>query len=401
MTVPSPLRLKGSEALGIFKKEKEAIPEKPQEIGKAVMTSSAGSHPFWHLNGYVPLSGENGKIYKSLREAVPIIDAAIYKIVRLMGGFEFRTGDDLLDDEINSFFGKINVGGNQTGIQSFIDNYVEQLLTYGSAVGEMLYDECGFYALYNGELDVLDVKRKKDSIEPEFFNNSSGKPVAIECPEKLLFSVLNPEPGKLLGTSILKGLPFVSDILLKIYNTIGTNWERVGNLRYAVTYKPQNDGTDKAFAKERANQMAEAWKDAMSSKERVKDFVAVGDVKISVIGADNQILDSDVPARQMLEQIIAKTGLMPYMFGLSWSTTERMSQQQADILTTELEAYRRIITPVIEKIGRVYLALSGITAPLTVEWSDITLQDEVQLAQARLYNAEADKYLMEVTSGEQ
>ena len=401
MTVPSPLRLKGSEALGIFKKEKESAPVKPQEVGKAVMTSSVASHPFWHLNGYVPLSGENGKIYKSLREAVPIIDSAIYKIVRLMGGFEFKTGDDYLDEEINSFFGRINVGGNQIGIQSFIDNYVEQLLTYGSAVGEMIYDECGFYALYNGELDVLDVKRKKDSIEPEFFNSSSGKPVAIECPEKILFSVLNPEPGKLLGTSLLKGLPFVSDILLKIYNTIGTNWERVGNLRYAVTYKPQNDGTDKAFAKERANQMAEAWKDAMSSKERVKDFVAVGDVKISVIGADNQILDSDVPARQMLEQIIAKTGLMPYMFGLSWSTTERMSQQQADILTTELEAYRRIITPVIEKIGRVYLALSGTAAPLTVEWSDITLQDETQLAQARLYNAEADKYLMEVTNGEQ
>ena len=76
--------------------------------------------------------------------------------------------------------------------------------------------------------------------------------------------------------------------------------------------------------------------------------MAVGDVKASVIGADNQILDSEIPVRQMLEQIIAKTGLMPYMFGLSWSTTERMSQQQADILTTELESYRRIITPVLK-----------------------------------------------------
>ena len=365
------------------------------------MTGSAGSHPFYSLGGYTPMSGTNGRIYKSLREAVPIIDAAIYKIVRLMGGFEFSTGNDELDSQINSFFGRINVGGNQTGIQAFVDNYVEQLLTYGTAIGEMLYDDRGFYALYNGELDVLDVKRKKGSIEPEFFNTSSGTPIAVKQPEKLLFSVLNPEPGSLLGTSLLCGLPFVSDILLKIYNTIGINWERVGNLRYAVTYKPQNDGTDKAFAKERANQMAEAWKDAMSSKEKVKDFVAVGDVKISVIGADNQILDSEVPARQMLEQIIAKTGLMPYMFGLSWSTTERMSQQQADILTTELEAYRRIITPVIEKIGRVYLALIGSAANLEIKWDDITLQDETQLAEARLYNAEADKIITEVNGVEQ
>ncbi len=400
MTVPSPLQLKGSEALGIFKKDKKS-PSAPSGAETAVMTSSLSAHPFWQLSGYVPMSGANGKIYKSLREAVPIIDAAICKIVRLMGGFEFKTGNDALDKEINSFFSRINVGGNQTGIQAFIDSYVEQLLTYGTAIGEMLYNGNGFYALYNGELDVLDVKRKKDSIEAEFFNTSSGTPVAVGEPEKLLFSVLNPEPGNLLGTSLLKGLPFVSDILLKIYNTIGTNWERVGNLRYAVTYKPQNDGTDRAFAKERAEQMAHAWKDAMSSKEAVKDFVAVGDVKISVIGADNQILDSEVPARQMLEQIIAKTGLMPYMFGLSWSTTERMSQQQADILTTELEAYRRIVTPVIEKIGRVYLALSGRTEPLEIEWSDITLQDETQLAQAKLYNAEAEKLIREADANEQ
>ncbi len=389
--------------MGIFKKEGKKEKPKAEPVGQAgtaVMTSAVSAHPFWQLGGYVPLSGTNGKVYQSLREAVPIIDAAIYKIVRLMGGFAFVTGDDALDGEMNAFFGSINVGGNQTGIQAFVDNYAEQLLTYGSAVGEMLYDENGFYALYNGELDVLEVKRKKGSILPEFFNTSTGTPVPIAQPEKLLFSVLNPQPGSLLGTSLLKGLPFVSDILLKIYQTVGTNWERVGNLRYAVTYKPQNDGTDRTFAKERANQMAQAWKDAMSSKERVKDFVAVGDVKISVIGADNQILDSEVPVRQMLEQIIAKTGLMPYMFGLSWSTTERMSQQQADILTTELEAYRRTITPMIEKIGGVYLALRGIACPLTVQWSDITLQDETQLAQARLYNAQADRLLGEAKAGD-
>ena len=201
--------------------------------------------------------------------------------------------------------------------------------------------------------------------------------------------------GKIAGTGLLQGLPFVCDILLKIYNTIGTNWERVGNLRYAVTYKPQNDSADKAFARERANQMAQAWKDAMSSKDSVKDFVAVGDVNVKVIGADNQVLDSEVPVRQMLEQIIAKTGLMPYMFGLSWSTTERMSQQQADILTTELKAYRRIITPILKKIGDTYLRLNGISSSVNVVWDDITLQDQTQIAQANFYNARAQQIIKE------
>lgn len=379
--------------MGIFKRDKNSSNDN-RITSLSVQTSSVNSHPFSQLNSYTPMN-VNNYIYRSLREGVPIIDSAINKIVRLMGGFEFKTGNDRIDAEMRNFFSTINVGGNQCGIQSFVDTYMEQLLTYGTAVGEMILDSDGFYALYNGELEVLEIKRKSNSIDLEFYNTSSGTAVALKHPQTILFTVMNPEPGKILGTSLLRGLPFVSDILLKIYNTIGSNWERVGNLRYAVTYKPQSDGADKAFAKERANQMANAWKDAMSSKEHVKDFVAVGDVKVSVIGADNQILDSEIPVRQMLEQIIAKTGLMPYMFGLSWSTTERMSQQQADILTTELEAYRRMINPVLKKIGTAYLAVNGIGGSVEIVWDDITLQDETQLAQARLYNAEADSLLKE------
>lgn len=73
----------------------------------------------------------------------------------------------------------------------------------------------------------------------------------------------------------------------------------------------------------------------------VRDFVAVGDVDIKVIGADSQVLDSEVPVRQILEQLIARTGIPPFLLGLSWSSTERMSAQQADLLTSEITAIRR------------------------------------------------------------
>lgn len=382
--------------MGLLKREKKKSTEEKET--SSVQTGSLNNHPFYQLNGYTPLCGTNYRVYAALREGIPIIDSAVNKIVRLMGGFKFVTGNKSVDDETNKFFERVNVGGNQRGLQSFLDNFVSQLLTYGTAIGEIVGDENGIYALYNGSLESIDVKRKTDSLDLEYYNTSSGKPIKVQDESKILFSVLNPEPGEILGTSLLRGLPFVSDILLKIYNTIGTNWQRVGNLRYAVTYKSQNDGGDKSFAKERATQMANAWRDAMSSSEAVKDFVAVGDVKVSVIGADNQILDSEVPVRQMLEQIIAKTGLMPYMFGLSWSTTEKMSQQQADILTTELKAYRRIVTPVLRKIGEEYLFTRGCYTPIEVEWEDITLQDETEHAQARLYNAQAEKIIGEVNN---
>ena len=360
-----------------------------------VQTGNTAGHPFWQLNGYTPRSDGTDSLYYALREGVPIVDSAINKIVRLIGGFTFETGNENLDREMGEFFDTVNVGGNQQGIQSFVDGFFDQLLTCGTAIGEIVADENEIYALYNGETRSVDVKRSQNGIDLEFFNSSGSSPMPVKNPELILFAVLNPKPGKISGTGLLQGLPFVCDILLKIYNTIGTNWERVGNLRYAVTYKPQNDSADKAFAKERANQMAQAWKDAMSSKDSVKDFVAVGDVNVKVIGADNQVLDSEVPVRQMLEQIIAKTGLMPYMFGLSWSTTERMSQQQADILTTELKAYRRIITPILKKIGDTYLRLRGISASVSVVWDDITLQDQTQIAQAKFYNARAEQIIKE------
>ena len=115
------------------------------------------------------------------------------------------------------------------------------------------------------------------------------------------------------------------------------------------------------------------------------DFVSVGDVSIKAIGADNRILDSEVPVRQILEQLVAKTGLPPFMLGLNWSSTERMSSQQADMLTSELAALRRTLTPVVERVCRLWLRMHGYGCAFEVVWDDIDLQDEVELARAALY----------------
>ena len=121
----------------------------------------------------------------------------------------------------------------------------------------------------------------------------------------------------------------------------------------------------------------------------VKDFISVGDVQIRVIGSDNQILDSSVPVKHMLEQIVAKTGIPPFMLGLSWSTTEKMSSQQADILTSELEAYRRMLNPIIHKICDIWLRLNGYSSEISIEWDNINLQDEVEMARAQLLTMQA------------
>ena len=66
-----------------------------------------------------------------------------------------------------------------------------------------------------------------------------------------------------------------------------------------------------------------------------------------------------------------------------------MSSQQADILTSELESYRRLLNPVIHKICTMWLRCNGYERRFTINWNKMTLQDETELANARLLNARA------------
>lgn len=367
-----------------------------ESVVAAPQTGKSG-HPFLPLSSYSPFCAPDAELYRSLREAVPIIDAAIQKLVRLLGGFEVKCENAAAQKRLARFLREVDVGGERRGIGAFLSTFFEQFLTYGTAVGEMVVDGLELKSLYNADLKSVSLSYGKNALDVVVCaQNESGAFVPVKYPQLILKSVRNPEPGKLYGTSLLKGLPFVSDILLKIFNTIGLNWERVGNVRFAVTYKPQDDRLDRAYAKERAVQVASEWSKAMEKNGPVKDFVAVGDVEIKAIGADNQILDSEVPVRQILEQIVAKMGLPPFLLGLSWSTTERMSSQQADILTSEIEFYRRELEPVIRKICKTYLTLSGLDCEFSVEWDDITLQDVTELSRSAYYTAQSKKILSEI-----
>ena len=339
------------------------------------------------------------QLYDGLRRNVPVIDGAISKIVRLTGGFTVDCENATSREMLTDFLSRVSVGGTMNGIESFITMFLEQLLTYGTAVGEMVLDrEMNSFSLYNGEIDNIVLSRSNDNpLQVSIGNSSGGRSYPVTENGRILLSVLDPDAGDLHGKSLLSGLPFISGILMQIFETIGTNWERVGNLRYAVTYKTQNDALDKAYAGERAKQIAAGWSEAMKSGE-VKDFIAVGDVDIKVIGADNQVLDSDIPVRQLMEQIVAKTGLPPFLLGLNWSTSERMAKQQTDLLTSELWHYRRILTPVILRICRMYLRMNGLDDRCTVLWDDISLLDSTEQARTQYYIAQAEKYHAEANA---
>lgn len=362
------------------------------DVAKAVQLRSVATHPFGILSGYVPLGGGETAVYRAVREAVPVIDAAVVKLIRLTGGFSVECPDKLAEAELREFLRTVPVGRGQQGLESFLDSYLDSMLTCGRAVGEIVTrGDRDIAAVLCGNVEDVQVREGDSPLDFVLCTCETGTPAPLPHQELLLFTPFHPDTRSPYGVSLLRGMPFLADILLKIYQCIGLNWERAGNVRYSVVYRPQGDALDKAFAQDRAKQIASEWSNAMQASQNgsVRDFVAVGDVEIKVIGADGPILDSEVPVRQILEQLIAKTGIPPFMLGMNWSSTERMSTQQADLMTSELTAIRRTLTPVVEKICRLWLRMHGYPDIPEVVWDTINLQDEVEEAKARLYDAQA------------
>lgn len=370
--------------------------EKKKPTGKPpqVQLRDWEHHPFGILDQYVPLRSGEIALYRSIREAVPILDAAIWKLVRLCGGVQIRCGDPRAQQGLSRFLATVDSGRGQQGIQSFLDQYLDCMITCGQGVGEMVLDPQGktIAAVLCADPALVEIWEGESPLDFRLcVRENGGEPKELPWQQLLLFTPFQPEAEHPYGVSMLRSMPFLTGVLLKIYQALGQNWERVGNLRFAVVCKP--DENSPLSAQERGEQVASQWSQAMQSSRQgaVRDFVAVGDVDIKVIGADNQILDSEVPVRQILEQLVAKTGIPPFLLGLSWSSTERMSAQQADLLTSEITAIRRSLEPMLQRICRLWLRLGGYDDQVSIEWEDINLQDIVEEARAQLLHAQAEE----------
>ena len=379
-----------------WRKEKQTRETAQAQSPAAVQVRPAQTHPFRRMDGYVPLHRPEFALYRSIREAIPVVDAAILKLVRLAGGVGVRCGDKAVEERLNHFLRTVPTGRNQQGIQSFLDCYLDCLLTCGRAVGEIVPAADGreIAAVLCGSVADVEVREGDSPLDVRLARRErDGSATVLPRQELLLFTPYCPSTEEPYGVSLLHSMPFLADVLLKIYQTLGANWERAGNVRFAVVYKPGEESLDSRRVRERSQLIAQRWSEAMQSSRAgtVRDFVTVGDVEIKAIGADCGIPDCQAPVRLLIEQLIAQTGIPPFLLGLNWSSTERMSSQQADIMTSEITALRRTVAPALEKVCRLWLRMHGADCPFDLEWADINLQDQVEEARAALYRRQAER----------
>lgn len=360
-----------------------------------VQVRRGGAHPFGVLDGYVPLGGGNARCYHAIREALPLVDAAVAKLVRLTGGFSAacpRNG--AAERGLRQFVETVNVGRGQRGLQAFLDRYLDSLLTNGQAVGEIVtrgYRDIA--AVLCGNVADVRVREGASPLEFQLCSAEGAEAAPFPRQELLLFTPFMPEAENPYGVSLLRSMPYLAKVLLTIYESMESNFERSGNQRYALTYHPGGDVLDRASAAERVQKIASEWSAAMQSTRggQVKDFVALGDLDIKTIGADGGFPDTETAVRLLLEQLVSRTGLPPFLLGLSWSSTERMSAQQADVMTSEIWGIRRSLTPVLERVCGLWMAMHGYAEDFEIVWNDVNLQDELDEAKARWYDAQTEQ----------
>ena len=114
---------------------------------------------------------------------------------------------------------RVDTGRGQRGLQSFLDQYLDSMLTCGQGVGEMVLDREGgdIAALLCADPGQIEIREGETPLEFRLCTRGrDGQPVELPWQELLLFTPFQPGTDNPYGVSLLRSMPFLSGILLKI-----------------------------------------------------------------------------------------------------------------------------------------------------------------------------------------
>lgn len=368
------------------------------------------------------------RLYEALREAVPPIDAAINRLVTLDGILAAEAETDALQRELDEFIDGVPVNDFQEGLQAAYAGQGNEMYEQGFGFIDFTLGERGIDRLHVGDSKGYCLRRNPDSGELEVWfrtpsptrgrrdgtdqiervlRNSYATDIAAALDKngyrridrsRLVYAGLQNEADNPYGVSIMRSMEFCSRVLLTMDNAQLQTWERFGNPVFKVNYKTKSRQSPTEL-ESRRKALADNLKDAMEAKRKgnAVDFVnAIGandELEITVLGGDGQVLELEAPARHILEQIVAKTGLPSWLLGFHWSTAERLAERQGEILLQESRTRFSYRKPGLRSLLAAHLRQRGITWN-PGDWDIVqelpSLQDIVAMAQAGFLEAQTE-----------
>ncbi len=112
-------------------------PKNKKTTRAAVQTAPQPRPEHWQPQRFLPAEAP---LYRALRQSIPIIDAALQKIVRLTVDFTLTAAEPEAQPLLSRFAAEVPVGASGRGLAAFAGQYLDSLLCYGSAVGEVVLD---------------------------------------------------------------------------------------------------------------------------------------------------------------------------------------------------------------------------------------------------------------------
>ncbi len=405
-------------------------------------TPNASQGPLtpWFQDYY--LRKVSGDFYEALREGIPIIDAAIRRLISLNGTVKIIGDNAAIVKELEDFCLNVPVNDHQKGIHAFLENFSNETFEQGFSLPEFIAtpDLKDIAQLRVPDSKQIFFRRRGDGgTDPwyRYLNNflpssvtrysspgslaerilaatynqaiyiNSGWEVKLDPVNKLYFSINN-ENVDPYGVSLMRSMEFCSQILMTLQNSVKNTWERFGDPSYHVKYKTNKKDLGPDTLEGRRQKIQTDFSNAIRSKRAGKsaDFVtalnADADMTISVVGHDNQVLELLVPAQHVLEQIVSKTGLPAWMLGVGSKTVQGMAALEVEAALQDAKIRQLAMLPELIRLMSVFLRLRSrswktiTTDPAKPgDWGIVfetpNLRDLVAQAQARFLNSQADQ----------
>lgn len=373
----------------------------------------------------------NPHLYEALREAIAPIDGAINRMTTVDGILAVEGDNDALVQEITDWMDNIQVNDLECGFQAFADSLGNEKYEQGFALGEFIVDAKQrdvvalrvadskgvlfrrgekFEAYYQPPARAAVRGDGTDRVE-QILRNTYGaattgelmgqgfKPLDLS---RVVYQSIHNEADNPYGVSLMRSMEFVATILLQIQNATGQVWQRYGDPSLSLIYKTSNRKITGTDLDARRNALAADLAKVLDAKRKgnsldlVAALAADDEIKIEVIGAQDKVIEIEMPARHMLEQIVAKTGLPSWMLGFHWSTAERLAESQGIIVLQESQTRFARTKPALKRVIETMLRLRGRTWK-PGDWDLVqrlpNLADELKRAQAEFLRAQTELML--------
>lgn len=375
--------------------------------GRLALTSNPRAHgtlygrPGW-WRAALP---QNGVIYpddalntflEELRRTLPIVDRGLSILTQLVGKIDVEASSGI-KAELEEWLARVKVNQQQRGFHSWLEGHVDAMLMYGKGVGEIIptRGRTDVYALTNLDPRSIVFKVTEDPLVLEILQRQRFAQLVPLNPATLALSLNGGHVDRPHGTPLFRSIPFVAKAARTIENATAQVWERMGAPPFHINWDPGDEFPDPqgTLAAEVLADLKRSWDSVMVAKDpetaTVTDMLTSGKVTITVIGAEGTPLSITEPFRTFAEQIICLTGLPSWLLGMHWSSTERLASQQAELLVSLLEGFRRSVMPQVEQIIDLRQRLAGKSSRYKLGWSKISLHDLTEQARGRAWEEQA------------